>query len=187
METNPFILNDLFHNYKFLCVFSRIEQRLGEWCRAETLHRTASRPSQRMVIRSSLTALTLLSRPEPTTSPEMSRRRSGTCADVQWEFSSSFIYFFQILLSFLIYTAGLEFQFITNIMNALILFYIKGDPHLFYTFTINLVATWCKESHMVVDGVYLCSHHCIFNDAQLRVTGKYLLCLSKWPIYIIST
>lgn len=63
-----------------LCVWLyRIAQMLVGSCRAETLHRTVTRPSPRREIRSSLTAVTPLIRPEPTTSREMLRRRSGVC------------------------------------------------------------------------------------------------------------
>lgn len=62
-----------------VCVFCRIVQMLGEWCRAETLLRTVSRPFLRREIRSSLTAVTLLSTPELTTSQETLKIISGVC------------------------------------------------------------------------------------------------------------
>lgn len=57
----------------------RIAQRLGEWCRAKTLLRTVLRPSLKKGIRSSITVHTLQNTREPTTSPEILRRRSGVC------------------------------------------------------------------------------------------------------------
>lgn len=47
----------------------RIVQRLGEWCRVPTLLETVLVPIQGREIRSSLTAITLLSRPDPASSP----------------------------------------------------------------------------------------------------------------------
>lgn len=69
----------VFFNYVF-----RIVQRLGEWCKATILPRTAPRPFLRREIRFLLTAVTLLIRPEPTFFPKMLRRGLGLR---EWEFS----------------------------------------------------------------------------------------------------
>lgn len=76
----------------FFCV-CRIVQRLGGWCKAETLLGTVPRPFLRREIRSLLIGITLLIKPELTTSLEMLRRRSGVCrCAVMLFFSSSNIF-----------------------------------------------------------------------------------------------
>ena len=73
----------LWFGVLFYCLF-RIAQRLGEWCKATILLRTAPRPFLRREIRFLLTAVTLLNRPELTSFPKMLRRGSGVW---EWAFS----------------------------------------------------------------------------------------------------
>lgn len=69
--------------------FCRIAQRLVEWCKEETLHRTATWLSRRMEIRSILTVFTLQTRPGPTFFQGMWRRRSGECNETE---NQSFVF-----------------------------------------------------------------------------------------------